>query len=86
MPHHDQQASEHRNQTEHGECFLLTCFTDSHSANRRDFFNTCRLNTQISIAFDFVRIGALSGIQATFNQCIRFDLAECELIPFPVQT
>jgi len=26
LPHHDQQASDDQNQTEHGECFLLTCF------------------------------------------------------------
>src|ERR1017187_4866628 len=26
LPHHDQQASDDQNQTEHGGCFLLTCF------------------------------------------------------------
>jgi len=26
LPHHDQQASDDQNQTEHGRCFLLTCF------------------------------------------------------------
>ena len=26
LPHHDQQASDNQNPTEHGECFLLTCF------------------------------------------------------------
>ncbi len=27
LPHHDQQASNDQNQTKHGECFLLTCFS-----------------------------------------------------------
>ena len=26
LPHHDQQASDDQNQTEHGRCFLLTRF------------------------------------------------------------
>ncbi len=26
LPHHDQQVSSDENQTEHGECFFLTCF------------------------------------------------------------
>ena len=41
LPHHDQQSSDNENPTEHGsDHFLLTCFRQSHPANRGDFFNT----------------------------------------------
>ena len=41
LPHHDQQTSEDRNQTEHGQNhFLLTRFCSVRPANRSDFFNT----------------------------------------------